>query len=264
MIEAVQWISASIAIIMFGLIIYATINFASLKGSYGERQVNKIINKLDPDKYKVYHDLYVPTENDKTTQVDHIVTSPYGIFVIETKHFNGWIFGNERSRYWTQVIYKRKEKFFNPIWQNAGHVKALMNYLEMDKESFLSIVAFSNQSTFKFKEEFTQSKVIQFPDLQRTIKELSSEIINDDERSGINNQLNELVITDRKIKKQVSKNHVETIKTALAKKEELAVDKGKCPKCSSELVKRNGRYGSFFGCNNYPKCKYTQKLELVK
>jgi len=66
--------------------------FATIKGSYGERKVNKILSKLDPTVYEIYHDLYVPTEKNKTTQVDHVVASPYGIFVIETKHFDGWIF----------------------------------------------------------------------------------------------------------------------------------------------------------------------------
>lgn len=33
-----------------------------------------------------------------------------------------------------------------------------------------------------------------------------------------------------------------------------------CPYCKSNLVKRTGRYGSFYGCSNYPKCTYTRDL----
>lgn len=29
-----------------------------------------------------------------------------------------------------------------------------------------------------------------------------------------------------------------------------------CPKCGSKLVKRKGKYGTFTGCSNYPKCHY--------
>lgn len=34
-----------------------------------------------------------------------------------------------------------------------------------------------------------------------------------------------------------------------------------CPKCGGELVKKNGRYGEFIACNNYPKCKYVKQTE---
>lgn len=49
----------------------------------------------------------------------------YGIFVIETKNYKGWIYGSERDRQWTQVIYKRKERFQNPLRQNCRHTKVL-------------------------------------------------------------------------------------------------------------------------------------------
>ena len=98
-------------------------------GKHGEREVNNILHRLDRSNYKIYHDLYIPTENNCTAQIDHIVTSPFGIFIVETKHFSGWIFGSERN----QVIYKNRESFLNPIWQNAGHIKALENYLHVDR-----------------------------------------------------------------------------------------------------------------------------------
>ena len=62
-------------------------------------------------------------------QIDHVVVSRKGIFVLETKNYTGWIFGNENSQNWTQVIYKRKEKFYNPIWQNFDHIQALKEFL---------------------------------------------------------------------------------------------------------------------------------------
>jgi hypothetical protein len=67
---------------------------------------------------------------NKTTQIDHIVVSNYGIFVIETKNYKGWIMGNEYDEYWRQVIYKRKEKLYNPIKQNYGHILALKGVLK--------------------------------------------------------------------------------------------------------------------------------------
>ena len=31
-----------------------------------------------------------------------------------------------------------------------------------------------------------------------------------------------------------------------------------CPKCGGKLIRKNGRYGSFIGCSNYPRCRYTR------
>ena len=47
-----------------------------------------------------------------------------GIFVIESKNYSGWIFGNERDKKWTQVLANGdKNYFFNPILQNKIHIK---------------------------------------------------------------------------------------------------------------------------------------------
>lgn len=39
-----------------------------------------------------------------------------------------------------------------------------------------------------------------------------------------------------------------------------AVRAGICPRCGGELVRRNGKYGEFIGCSNFPRCRYTQKI----
>lgn len=62
---------------------------------------------------------------DGTTQVDHVIVSRFGVFVIETKNHKGWVFGEERSRKWAQVIYRNKYQFLNPLRQNYKHLKAV-------------------------------------------------------------------------------------------------------------------------------------------
>ena len=92
------------------------------KGRYGEKRVATILNSL-PDEYTIFNDVYIE-ENGKSTQIDHVVFSPYGIFVIETKHYKGWIYGDERESFWTKNINGNKYEFYNPLFQNYGHVKA--------------------------------------------------------------------------------------------------------------------------------------------
>ena len=85
-----------------------------------------------------------------TTQIDHILVSRYGVFVIETKNYKGWIFANAKQATWTQVLYRVKFKFQNPIHQNHLHVvalRALLDYLPQD--SIKSVVVFSGDAEFK-------------------------------------------------------------------------------------------------------------------
>ena len=241
--------------------------YPAIKGAVGERFVNKKLSQLGTS-YRVFHDLYVPNDKGGTTQVDHIVTSPYGIFVIETKHYDGWILGQENQKYWTQVIYKRKEKLYNPIWQNYGHIQAIKKYIGKEGfEPIHSIIAFSSQSTFKFKENFKSAKVIQFPQLLKVIKEWNEIKISELELQEINRALEKLIIEDKKEKKekkQLQKQHIKTIKTNLKDqkvKETESIKGNRCPKCSGELSLKKGKYGSFYGCGNYPKCRYTKTVQ---
>ncbi|GAA0214198.1 hypothetical protein GCM10009123_21740 [Kangiella japonica] len=89
-------------------------------------------------------------EDWTTTQVDHVLVSRKGIFVIETKHYKGWIFGAAKSKVWTQTIYKEKHKFQNPIHQNYKHVKAVEKLLDfLEPSSIHNIVVFSGEAVFK-------------------------------------------------------------------------------------------------------------------
>jgi hypothetical protein len=66
----------------------------------------------------------------ETTQIDHVLVSRFGVFVIETKHYNGWIFADSGDRQWTQVLYRVKNRFQNPIRQNYKHVCAVQELLD--------------------------------------------------------------------------------------------------------------------------------------
>ncbi|WP_231884841.1 nuclease-related domain-containing protein [Paenibacillus elgii] len=113
--------------IMF--VVTIVLSSPTIKGMIGEKSVTNQLNKLDKEKYVILNDVTIPSSSGKTTQLDHVVISTYGIFVIETKNYRGWIVGDEKSEYWTQVIYKRKERLYNPLRQNYGHVMALKGLL---------------------------------------------------------------------------------------------------------------------------------------
>ncbi|WP_163099693.1 NERD domain-containing protein [Peribacillus alkalitolerans] len=251
------------SLLLLAGIIILKLKYPIIKGAVGEWFVNRTLSKLGPS-YKIYHDLYVPNGEGGTTQVDHVVTSPFGIFVIETKHYQGWIFGKEDQRFWTQVIYKRKEKFLNPIWQNYGHIQALKNYFgNEDFETMYSIIAFSNNSTLKFNDDFKSARVIQFKQLLKVIKEWNLHRLSEKELKNINRALEGLSIKGKKEKRQVKKQHVDTIRNNRKEKVRFEKDKIKqniCPQCRGELSIKKGKYGSFYGCRNFPKCRYTKQV----
>lgn len=87
---------------------------------------------------------------DGTTQVDHVLVSRFGVFVIETKDYKGWIFADPKHSTWTQVIFQQKFKFQNPIFQNFRHVRAVQDLLDfLPSGSIKSIVVFSGEAEFK-------------------------------------------------------------------------------------------------------------------
>lgn len=113
------------------------------KGAKGERMVASRLKDLDPGFYRVFHDLYLPRpDGTGSTQVDHVVLSRFGVFVIETKYFDGWIFGGVRQKMWTQSIYGRNTQFQNPLHQNHLHVLATRDFLGFQDRQLHSLVFF--------------------------------------------------------------------------------------------------------------------------
>jgi hypothetical protein len=85
-----------------------------------------------------------------TTQIDHILVSRFGVFVIETKDYKGWIFANASHANWTQVIFKQKFKFQNPVFQNQVHVRAVRELLDfLPPDAVKSVVVFTGEAEFK-------------------------------------------------------------------------------------------------------------------
>lgn len=197
---------AVILIILIGVQIWIKLNWGKIKGAGGERFIRSKLNRLDPDHYIILNDLMIPSSgNSATTQIDHIVVSNYGIFVIETKDYDGWIFGNAKQEYWTRVIYKYKDRIRNPLWQNYGHVKAVENLLNNTgiKVPIIPFVAFP--VTDKLKISGTDC-VGCGRDLINKILSFKQEVITNAERDKITSILEEANIEDKEARKQHIKN----------------------------------------------------------
>lgn len=235
-----------VIIIMLSLIF----NSPMVKGVIGEFVVARFLKRLDKEKYHVFNDLYIPKKDGTTSQIDHLIISVYGIFVIETKNYGGWIFGDEKQHNWTQTIYRRKNRFPNPIIQNKGHIKYLSQYLEIKTlDLFKPIIVFTSRVTFK--KINTTTPVIYTIHLPKKIKSYQQELLSVDKVKEISEQIKSIGKADRQLKKK----HVEQVKETVEKQAKI------CPKCGQELVKRKGKQGEFIGCKGFPKCRYTKMIE---
>ena len=114
--------------------------------------VKEIKNELaiNGNDFHILNNITFKFPDGSTTQIDHVIISRYGVFVIETKHYSGWLYAGEHDKQWTQVLFKKKFRFQNPILQNYKHLKAIESLLDfLPSGSIHSVVVFTGNAEFK-------------------------------------------------------------------------------------------------------------------
>lgn len=141
----------------------------------GEGLVSRVVRtNFGPPDYHLMNHVTLQLK-DGTTEVDHILVSRFGVFVIETKHYKGWIFANANQANWTQVLFKRKFRFQNPILQNYRHVRAVQSLLDfLPPGAVKSVVVFTGVA--EFKTEIPQG-VFSLSDLIEYLREQTVEVL---------------------------------------------------------------------------------------
>src|ERR1017187_8536334 len=122
--------------------------FLGFRANLGEALVANAISTQFKRPHVLLNNVTFQTDNG-TTQIDHVLVAETGIFVVKTKHYSGWILGGPNDSQWTQVIYKKKSRFQNPIRQNYGHVKMLQSLFTLSDETFIPVVVFAGDAEFK-------------------------------------------------------------------------------------------------------------------
>ena len=226
-------------------------------GERGERRVSAYLEDLPCEDYRVYNDLLI-RDGNYTTQVDHVIISRYGVFVLETKNVHGKVYGSGNSEYWKQYLpdigYKRygftqEHQLRNPIWQNGGHIKSLRRLVFGHDIPVYGVVVFP-QETDLFVE--AEQPVLGMWDVVPYIKQYHDEVLSTEQMSYYRRRLLEVISTSEADRK----SHLDNVHRNQERRD-AAVASGKCPLCGGRLVLRNGRYGAFYGCSNYPQCKYS-------
>ncbi|MGW8169360.1 MAG: NERD domain-containing protein [Sulfurovaceae bacterium] len=248
-----QVMPAFIIFLIFALVV-GFFKSPFMKGKIGEGVIN-LSNAVMLDK-----NIYIPIKNvtlklsdGSTTQIDHILVSRYGIFIIETKNMKGWIFGAEHQKEWTQQIFKQKHKFQNPIHQNYRHTKALEETLELPSSMFVSIIAFVGDCTFKTSMPQNVFRGLSYARYIKSFKQERLTHIQISETIGKlgYKRLDQSFKTDRA--------HVNNLKER--KKQTLNNNTCICNRCGSSMVLRKNKQNGeeFYGCSSYPRCKNIAK-----
>ncbi|MDM8202399.1 NERD domain-containing protein [Allofournierella massiliensis] len=256
------------------------------KGKYGEKLTERELKwvQLFGRKGKTLRNVYLPTSDGGTSEIDVLFITQKGIFVFESKNYSGWIFGDEKSRNWTAMLPNRvKNQFYNPIMQNRTHLKWLANYVGDDVPLF-SIIVFSERCELKKVTVHSENiKVIKRDSTYATVLELweqNPDCIEADHIEELYQSLKRLTNVDEavkaahvaNIKNRFQKPTNVPISTAVSEEKAAAqcpspqVDALVCPRCGAKLVLREATKGvnagnKFYGCSRFPKCRYIRNLE---
>jgi len=257
-----------LAVVLLGLS-----RLPGVKGWIGETIMRVSFSLFLPkDVYRVIHNVTIPDGQGGTTQIDHVIVSAFGVFVVETKHHRGWVFGGEKDRTWTQKIHGgHSQKFQNPLRQNYKHTECLQELLGLESSEVKSVVVFTGNCTLKTKEKLPDH-VTKPGSCVRYIKSQADTILDEAAVCALENTIREERL---KPSWKTSREHVAYVK-GLHGEEPAAVPEPHpgpaepspadpapepvCPKCGAAMALRTAKRGAnagnqFWGCTNYPKCR---------
>lgn len=251
------------------------------KGHFGEWMVRLLLHwGLDKTTYTTVHNVTLATP-DGSTQIDHVVVSRHGVFAIETKNMQGWIFGGERQAEWTQKLFKRTFRFQNPLRQNYRHTQALAALLEVPHDTIHSVVVFVGGSTFKTP---MPPNVTFGNGCVRYIQSLQQAVFTRQQAADLALRLQSGRLAPTRATHAA---HVQQLRQRHAAKGaapaaastpqrpkpaspehavvSVAQPQPPCPTCGSAMVLRTSQRGSlpgqrFWGCSTFPKCRGLRKL----
>lgn len=242
------------------LILIYVIKTPWFKGCAGECIVHFCLNRLPKSDYKVLKDITLPCDSG-TTQIDHIVVSKYGIFVVETKNMKGWIFGGTYQPMWKQTLFKRSSVFKNPLHQNYKHLKTLQSLLGIEDTAFHSVIVFVGEGVFKSEMPENVTKSVRA--MLRYIRSFDTVIFDDKQRESFT-----VRIEQARCKPGLATDlaHIRSLKAVEKQVKATSFpEEHHCPKCGSKMVKRVARKGvnagnAFLGCSSYPKCRAIKNI----
>ena len=256
-------------------------------GRNGEYLTYRHLHRHEKDGGKFLFNIYIPKGENGTTEIDVLMITQKGLFVFESKNYSGWIFGSEDKPKWYQTLPQgkgksHKESFYNPIMQNRTHIKHLKVLLG-ETIPMHSIITFSDRCTLKKVDVISPDVFVinrnKVGNIVNSICGRSHDALTPEQIQAIYDQLYPYSQVDTATKEKHIADIEQTVRPEAPKPVELATPVPeeqvpvaasepaeaplRCPRCGSELVLRTAKRGNnagnqFYGCSNFPKCRYIQ------
>ena len=256
-------------------------------GRNGEYLTYRHLHRHEKDGGKFLFNIYIPKGENGTTEIDVLMITQKGLFVFESKNYSGWIFGSEDKPKWYQTLPQgkgksHKESFYNPIMQNRTHIKHLKVLLG-ETTPMHSIITFSDRCTLKKVDVISPDVFVinrnKVGNIVNSICGRSHDALTPEQIQAIYDQLYPYSQVDTATKEKHIADIEQTVRPEAPKPVELATPVPeeqvpvaasepaeaplRCPRCGSELVLRTAKKGNsagnqFYGCSNFPKCRYIQ------
>ena len=175
----------------------------------------------------------------------------------------------KQDDYITQDLRTEKTRWLNGAFHTSGYdiasswnlhkefrtpddYKRLCDFLkDYEPLPILPIVAFSGKADIKVKVE--EACVVYWSQIRKVINQFEEKRLT---WAQVNEICDAVQAAQLDPGKEADKQHLKDIRSAKEQKYD-AIASGRCPRCSGTLVLRSGKYGQFYGCSNYPNCKYT-------
>lgn len=229
-----------------------------LTGSFGE-WLAKQYAKTFPGTL-VLHDVLIDGADQHTSQIDLLIVGNKGIYVVEVKMYSdARVYGDTGKTKWYYYSHGKKYEIYSPLRQNQKHVEYLQRFLkEFGEVPCFSVVTMVCDD-FKVSGERLPNMILcnSLPAMERGMYSIAAEKpdVWDEAKKQ---EIYDYIQNHQHIGKAARAEHKEnviTYKNSLKSMEQQKI----CPYCKTALILRKGKYGEFYGCSNYPKCKYTMK-----
>ena len=161
-----DWIAAGVAIALVGAGGYVAV------GAYQRRARRKqLLARLDRIAYESAHQVLVPDGMGGYIHIDHLLLTPRGLLVLDTRRVPGLIFGGDQMSDWT-VIGRRRFTFDNPqpaLYDRLAAVKALAGDFPVEGRLLFSNIGKFTKGMPKYVMMLDGIEV-EFPQVDRSLK----------------------------------------------------------------------------------------------
>ncbi|MDM8549463.1 NERD domain-containing protein [Desulfobacterales bacterium HSG2] len=221
-------------------------------GKIGESVISEYASTLEKDIYYPLNDLVLKTGRG-TTQIDQVIVSKFGIFVVEVKNINGLIRGNINQPKWICQPFNRKPyQFYNPLHQNVLHARTIKRLLDISQKKLISMIVFIG-GVF----DSAPDNIISSDNYLSYIRSYNNRLITDEEVKAFVK-----IIIDNQLSPKDHQEYISQINKKLASGEIVP----KCPRCNKKMIRRIAKQGPrkgkpFWGCSSFPSCRGTVNIK---